>query len=152
MVLDTMQNYELYCSLHPNFKKAFEFIEKAIKEDLPDGRYTLEGTDLYAAIKEYTTKNPADAMPEAHRKYIDIQYVLSGSEMMTLTDISKAVSKIAYNEEKDVELFEDREDAAVALFEAGEYGIFFPNDVHKPSLTYKDTPTTVKKVLVKVKL
>ena len=82
MIFDTLANAQKYYSLHSRFEDAFEFINKAISENLPVGRYELDGKNLFALVQEYTTKNPEEAKNEAHRKYIDIQCVLSGEERM----------------------------------------------------------------------
>ncbi len=150
MIFDTIKNCEKYFPLHKNFEKAFEFIKKAVEEELPVGRYELDGKNLFALVQEYTTKNPVDAKCEAHKNYIDIQYIVSGEERMEAFDISKATLKTEYNEEKDVVFFEDSEKAISSVFESGEYAIFFPWDVHKPGMSFGKTPKGVKKIVVKL--
>ena len=151
MIFDNMKNCELYYGSHKNFKKAFEFITKAVGENLPVGKYEIDGTELYASVQEYKSKLPENGKFEGHEKYIDIQYIISGIETIEVADISKAVSKIPYNPEKDVEFYEDVIGAHKCTVTAGEYGIFFSHDIHKPGLAF-ETPSTVKKIVVKVKI
>lgn len=151
MIFDNMKNYELYCGCHKNFKKGFEFIEKAIAENLPVGKYEIDGKELYASVQEYNSKLPQDGKFEGHQNYIDIQYVVWGVEVIEVADISKAVSKAPYNPEKDVEFYEDINLAHKCIIEAGEYGIFFDHDIHKPGLAFNES-APVKKIVVKVKI
>ncbi len=146
MIIDSLKNCEKYISCHKGFDKAFDFLKKAAEENLPVGRYEIDGDRVFAFIQEYTSKTESSF--EAHRNYIDIQFILSGTEVMKACDISQMTVSVPYTE--DVMFFEDNERASVLVIEAGEYGIFFPWDAHKPGLCF-DAPADVKKVVVKVK-
>ena len=58
--------------------KAFTFLKNSDLSKLEIKRYDIDGDNLYAPVSEYLTKNEEDAKFEAHQKYIDIQYVVSG--------------------------------------------------------------------------
>ena len=114
-------------------------------------RYEIDGTNLYATVSEYMSRNPEDVKYEEHRKYIDIQYVASGNELIGISPLSQQKDVLdQYNETKDV-LF-------VTVLKEGYYKatpdkffIFFPDDIHRPGL--KDgTSTLVRKVVIKVKV
>jgi len=152
MILDTMKNHELYHNLHTQFEAAFAFIEKAVAEELPVGKYELDGTALYAFIQEYASKLPQDGKLEGHRNYIDIQYIVSGKERIDLVDIAKAQEKTAYDPVKDVQFYQDTGIAGTYRLEAGDYGIFFPQDLHKPGLQAQGISEPVKKIVVKIAL
>ena len=151
MIFDTIENCKKYYPLQENFEKAFDFIKKAVYEDLPVGRYELDGKNLFALVQEYVSKNHEDAKSEAHRNYIDIQYVVSGEERMDAFNITKAIPKTEYNTEKDVIFFENGEKVISKIFEKGEYAIFFPEDVHRPGMSAK-APENVKKIVVKIRI
>ncbi len=150
MIFDTLQNCEKYYALHTGFDQAFAFIKKAVAENYAVGKYEIDGRKIHASIQEYNSKAEADAKFEGHRKYIDIQYIASGAEIMQVVDIQKASLKTDYNQEKDVEFYHDTDKAGNTLVEAGEYGIFFPNDIHKPGLSVLGNSAPVKKILVKI--
>ncbi len=152
MVIDNLKNCKLYFSMHKNFEKAFEFIKKAVDENLPVGKYEIDGKELYASVQEYNSKLRADAKAEGHNNYIDIQFVVSGVEAADVFDIDKATSKTEYNSDKDVRFYEDIDGANYCVINAGEYGIFFPHDIHKPGQSINETPAPVKKIVVKVKV
>ena len=152
MVFDTLKNAALYASLHEKFEAAFAFIREATEKDLPVGKYEIDGKALYAMVQEYTPKAPEDGKFEAHRNYIDIQYIISGIETMGDMDIAKAVPKSEYNPEKDVTFYYDSARAGYSVAESGEFCIFFPHDVHKPGLAYQGDKGTVRKIVVKVRV
>ena len=85
MIFDNIKNKELYLSINDGFKAGFDFIEKAIKENLPVGKYEIDGKKVWASVQEYLSKDEAKA--EAHRNYIDIQYIVSGKESMLNANI-----------------------------------------------------------------
>jgi YhcH/YjgK/YiaL family protein len=96
MIKDHLNQKERYERLHPLFPKAFAFIEKAVKENYAAGKYELEGKELYAMVQEYDSKT--DSKTEAHRKYIDIQFVVSGTECIEVFDMAQAVPLADFDE------------------------------------------------------
>lgn len=151
MIFDNVKNCSLYYGSHKNFEKAFDFIKKAVAENLPVGKYEIDGTDLYASVQEYLSKDFETAKNEGHRNYIDIQFVISGTEKILVEDISSSTIKSEYNDIKDVEFYFDGQNACSLVLEDGDFAILFPHDIHKPGLTYK-TQENVKKIVVKVKV
>lgn len=150
MIFDTIKNCEIYYGIDSRFEKAFDFIKKAVSEKKPEGKYEIEGESLFAVVQEYTTKDTSEAKLEAHRKYIDIQFIDTGIEDVEMQDISHAETCEEYNCEKDVEFFKDSDKIKKCPIGSGEYGIFFPQDVHKPGLVYNGEKTAVRKILVKI--
>lgn len=152
MVFDNLKNCELYYGMHPRFKDAFDFIKKALSENLAAGKYEIDGKELWASVQEYTSKLKNEAKAEAHKNYIDIQFIVSGTEVIEGFDIAYATAKSDYNDVKDVMFYEDFENAGKGILNANEYGIFFPHDVHKPGMCLNGKQDTVKKIVVKVKV
>ncbi len=151
MVFDNIKNAEIYYGMHKNFKAAFEFIKKAVAENLPTGRYELDGDNLYAPISEYDT-NPEGNVFEGHKNYIDLQFVFEGKERIDVIEIDKATSDTEYDTEKDFQLFKTQNDAVRVLLNKGDFAIFYPNDLHAPGLSYDGNVEKVKKIVVKVKI
>ena len=152
MIVDTRKNWELYRTVHPRFAQAFAFLRKATEENLPAGRYELDGDRLYAMVQEYDTKPVADGVFEGHRRYVDIQYLVAGAERMDVIEAGRGVTAVAYDEAKDLEFFANAAPCHTAVVQAGEFAIFYPHDLHKPGLTADGTAAPVKKVVVKVLL
>ena len=152
MIIDKVENSKLYYGVHTNMEKAFAFIEKAVQEKLPVGKYEIEGKDLYASVQEYETKEEALAKYEGHRKYIDIQYIDNGAEAVEVIDIANTQAITEYNEEKDVLFFAPNGKTWKGVLNGGEYGIFYPNDIHRPAMRVDGVAKPVRKILIKIKL
>ena len=116
--------------------------------NMNEGRYELGG-EVYATITDYNTKNISVADYEAHRKFIDIQYVPKGREYIGLTSLDDIISIIQpYDEEKDIEFFHKPDDNLL-LADPARYFVFFPTDGHKPCLRVGSSDK-VRKVVVKI--
>ncbi len=132
------------------WEKAFTFLAQENLKNLKTGRYELDSTNLFVNIEEYNPKKVEEAQYEAHRRYADIQYVVSGKELISVIPIDQTVITTAYEEEKDI-LFLAAAIENNRLATPEQFFIFFPNDAHRPSVRTEDS-TLVRKVVVKVKL
>jgi YhcH/YjgK/YiaL family protein len=146
MIHDSLEKAHIYESIHPRFKKAFEFLRKIKNQPFNEGKILIENENIYAIISLNKGLNPEESKIEAHRKYIDIQMPLSKTEKMGWRSLEH-LSQIAieYNEEKDILFFEEKASHFISV-EPGEFVIFFPQDGHQPCVTEGD----IKKVVVKI--
>ncbi len=118
--------------------------------DLEVKKHEIDGESLYASVMEYNSKNEADARYESHKKYIDIQYVLSGKELMGITPITDVKEMLqTYNDSTDIQFFTVN-NITNRKAEPGTFFIFFPSDAHRPGLKDGDN-IPIKKIVVKVK-
>ncbi len=148
MVLDTLENSDKYTSLHRNFAKAFDFIKSVDLESIEVGKYEIDGKDLHAAVMVKDGGPAETAKFEAHRNYIDIQVCPAGSEELGWKPLSKCVNPTAeYNPEKDVTFYHDKPDMYFKMH-AGQFAIFYPEDVHAPLIGEGQ----IKKLVVKIKV
>lgn len=152
MIVDTLKNSAQYINVHESFAESFAFLNKAVSENLPVGRYEINGDKAFAFIQEYTSKKENESAFEGHKNYIDIQFIVKGTEVMYVADISDMKPNCEYSAERDIVFFYDYDKASKLVLEAGEYGIFFPWDTHKPGLCFDGKPDEVKKIVVKVKV
>jgi YhcH/YjgK/YiaL family protein len=133
------------------WEKAFNFLKNTDLSKLELKRYDIDGDNLFATVSEYTSKNEDVAKFEAHRKYIDLQYVISGKEVMSTAPLASINEVITpYDDKKDIEFVTV---SKVVNYKASpsNFFIFFPTDVHRPGL--KDGENSlVRKVVVKVKV
>ncbi len=127
-----VNEYSRQYLLNPGrWDRAFSFLRDRDLAGLEKGRYELEGTDLFVIIDEYMTKNESDTRLEAHRKYADIQYIISGDEIMGIVPLGKTSETVPYNAEKDVVFLESAKEKLLHAT-PGRYFIFFPDDAHRP--------------------
>ena len=158
MILDKIQNRFVYESVHRNFGLAFDMIENAIKNGLPAGKYVFEDTskvkegDLWISVQEYETRPREEKKFEGHRDYIDIQFIVSGHEVMECCDVTRMEEKTEYDAVKDVQFFAPKGESSVLALQAGDWAIFFPDDIHMPGVSPEDGNVAVKKIVAKVKI
>ena len=150
MIVDNLKNSKQYCSAHSGFSAGFDFLEKAVSENLPEGRYEIDGDNVFAFIQEYTSKEESSF--EAHKNYIDIQFVISGLEKIEVKEIANCTLKSEYNDVKDVEFYEDATFPTTLILSDGDFAILFPCDIHKPGVKVNEESVPIKKVVVKVKV
>ena len=104
----------------------------------------------FALEQVYPAKVRADGFFESHRKYIDVQVVVEGEEVMERADISRLTIRQDYKAERDLIVYADCTDASVLRVKAGEVAVFFPVDGHMPGLRARSEATLVRKTVVKV--
>ncbi len=139
-----------YKKFRDRWVKAFGFLKNNELRSMELKRYDIDGDNVYATVSEYITKSPGDTHYEAHRKYIDIQYVVSGKERIGIAPLSTKQAVIQpYDPVKDIEFMSvsgGREHLAIP----GRFFILFPGDAHMPGLM-DGSKDTVRKVVVKIK-
>lgn len=147
MIFDNIKNISKYSNLDEKILKGFDFILKNNLNNFKDGRYEIDAKKIYANIQTYETKD--EGLFEAHRKYIDIQYIVSGFEKIEVSEVSELEEKIPYDEEKDLIFFNGI--GSFLKLKEGYFAIFYPQDGHKPCIT-DEQKSNVKKVVVKVSI
>ncbi len=148
MIIDDLSNIGKYKSLHPNFGKAIEFITTNNLAALAPGEIQIDGEQLRAIIIDanLVSKEESIAAFECHNANIDIQICLQGVETIGWKPRSTCTSaKGEYSSEKDVLFYQDPPDMYFQL-NAGQFGIYFPEDVHAPMIGSGNT----KKIVIKV--
>jgi len=149
MITDRLENASKYYALHPAFAKAFAFLQQPNLAKLEHGKHVIDGDKIFASIGVNKAKKKSEAILEAHRKYIDIQYVISGYDEMGWRNIDDCrVIATPYKPDGDIEFFGDKPEVWKKV-EAGQFAIFFPEDAHAPVIGEGDIVKVVVKVAVK---
>lgn len=149
MIVDDLTQSFKYESLHPRFKAAFDFLTNNHLEDLSLGKHEIDGENVFAIVvnEEAVPMLESTSQFECHNQYIDIQYIFGGVETIGYKHRLTCVEpRGEYNTEKDVLFFEDAPDFFFKLF-PGQFGIYFPNDVHAPMIGEGKIRKVVLKVL-----
>jgi YhcH/YjgK/YiaL family protein len=147
MIIDRLKNAYLYYGLGNRVKKALQYLENNDLSKLEPGKYEIDGTDIFLIINHKDTKQREECPWEAHRRYIDIQYVLTGIEQIGYAYIDEMEVAMDYDENKDCIFFKGEGD--LFTVSAGTFALFNPEDVHRPGICI-DKPEAVKKAVVKV--
>jgi len=146
MIFDNIKNYELYAGVKYNLKEAFELIINNRFEKTP-GRYELKN-GLYYLVQNYETKPVSEGRFEAHRKFIDLQYIVNGKERHDAASIEGLTVRDNYNEEKDIIFYNGA--GSTLILDAGFFAVYFPEDGHMPNLRTGELPEAVTKIVVKI--
>lgn len=143
MIFFNTRNDEFY--VRKPLDVCLEFAKRAEEEELPLGRYEL-GRGIYGTIAEVTPENSENDLFEAHRKYVDLHYIIRGFQKMKIAFL-ESLTFCSYSEEKDyVKL---RGDAySTLLVTEGTALCLFPNDAH--GLLVSGGNETVKKIFFKI--
>ncbi|MGV8095497.1 MAG: YhcH/YjgK/YiaL family protein [Mangrovibacterium sp.] len=145
--VDVSQFYKQYHKRPDLWNAAFEYLKKDLTT-VKVGKYALKGDETVAVISEYQTKKIEEAKWESHRKFIDLQYIISGEEKMGVLPLKKAILSSDYQEDKDV-IFFGEQDGEYYVANPDIFFLFFPDDVHRPCIHTGDS-RPVKKLVVKI--
>jgi biofilm protein TabA len=152
MILGEIGSLGRYKSMIPFYEQLSEFLINNNYRVLANGKYEINGDDVYLVIQEYETKSETEKKWESHKKYIDIQIMIDGVEYVGHSPISDLKIIEPYNEERDVIFYkESQAENTCMVLRIENFCIFFPDDGHKPGCSV-DKPRVVKKAVLKVKI
>ena len=149
MVYDKIDNIETYKGLSEDIYEGLKFLKNATP-DLACGVHEINPR-VKAIVSEYETKPVNENGYEAHKKFIDIQYLLRGTEKNCCLPLERLKETKPYKEEIDAAFYEAEVPVQELLLGEGYFAIYWPQDGHMPCLR-ADGGETVKKVVVKVEL
>jgi len=147
MIIDHIENAWQYKGCGARIGLALQFLKETDFTKIETGKHIIKGDEVYAMVFEYDTKPKEEAKLEAHRKYIDVQYVASGNEQMGYAFLSNHEAIEGYKEDDDFALYDV--DASFIEMNKGMFAIFYPDDLHMPGIINHQLEK-VKKVVVKV--
>jgi YhcH/YjgK/YiaL family protein len=149
MIVDQLQNAALYYAVSPGIRRALEFLQRPDLHALPAGRHEIQADDVYAMVADYKTRPLAEGKWEAHRRYIDVQFVASGREKIGYACTAGMTVTQAYDEKADYLLLSGAGDFLSAG--PGTFLVLWPADAHMPGIA-EDQPAAVRKIVVKVRV
>lgn len=148
MIYDILAHRAVYYGLGERFRKALDFMAETDLAALPDGRYELEGDDLFISLSTYETK-PANDTPETHRRYVDIQYLVEGREKVGVAPLEAMTGVAEARPEGDIWLHHGPTEQLT--LGDGRFMIFWPGDAHAPGVA-ADAPARARKCLAKIRV
>ncbi len=148
MIIDTLASCEKYLSLNPGFAQAFQFLKNQPAAPNFNQKIALHGDLIHATFMRRPGRTRETAKMEAHRRYIDIQFLISGNEEIGWKPTPECiVPQGEFNSERDVQFFKDAPDSWHAL-RPGQFVIFYPEDTHAPMVSSDELSKVVVKVAV----
>lgn len=150
MIYDKIDNWGMYAGMGEDIRVGLEYLRE-VRMDIAVGSYQINPR-VKAIVSEYETKIVNELGYEAHRDYIDIQYLIGGKEVINSLPLEYLKEIKPYNKGKDAAFYEATNiKPQELLLGHGYFAILFPQDGHMPQLCVSK-PEKVKKVVIKVKL
>lgn len=157
MIKDNLQHIDYYNYLTKEIQIGLKYLKETDFSQLENGKYPVLEDKVYAIVQDYTSKPIEEGKYEAHKKHLDIQYIIEGEEQIGVSDLDNFDETTEYNEEKDIVFLAQKTDIDAEkeikfiTLKAQEFAIFTVNDAHMPSIAI-ETPSFVRKVVVKVSI
>jgi YhcH/YjgK/YiaL family protein len=150
MITDSIEYLTRYSV--PKADAILEFIGGHDCANLPDGEIEIQGRELFVRVMSYVPKSAAENHFEIHRVYADVQYVVSGAEIMQTARMKELTPLADYDAQGDYHFFKTTVPVTDLIVQAGEFAVFYPDQPHRPSCLFEGHKGLVKKLVFKVKI
>ncbi|MCL1972695.1 MAG: YhcH/YjgK/YiaL family protein [Endomicrobia bacterium] len=145
MITDKINNSEFYIKHFPSLSEAFGFISSN-EGKFREGKHIIND-DMYAVVEKSFPKPREEQKLEVHKKYVDLQYIIEGSDIIGWKSLSECADIFKkYEDSKDIAFFNEAPDFNIVLT-AGSFALFFPDDAHSPL----SGSESVLKCIIKIK-
>jgi biofilm protein TabA len=148
MIADLLTNAHLYTALGPRIARGLQFLADTDLAGLAPGKHELDGKRLFVLVSDYTPKAMMECRWEAHRLYLDLQYLVSGLERMGVAPTSH-LAPAGYQADRDIEWLTGSGD--FLTFGPGQFMILWPGDAHMPGVE-AGVSGPARKIVVKIKI
>lgn len=151
MIFGQLDNALLYSGLGERIAIGLALLTEDNVRNAAPGKYEARGDDIFYIIDEYETKPVEDGRLEIHRKYLDIQYIISGEECIGTTPLAGLTEETPYDGQTDLAFYRYEPTMSKLVLKQGSFAIFWPNEAHMPGRSI-DVPETVKKIVIKIRM
>jgi biofilm protein TabA len=145
--IDEVQFAKQYHLNKASWDKAFAYLKNTDLKALASGRHVIDGANVYAIVTEAPSKDYDKTAFESHRKFIDLQYVITGEENMAKAPLASVTVNKPYDEAADIAYYTG--EGKICTVPAGTFMLFFPTEAHRPNITPGGNKV-VKKIVIKV--
>jgi len=150
MITDNIDQLKRYAV--PKTEAILKFIAEHDCAHLPDGEIEIEGRQLFVRIMSYTPKPAIENRFETHQINADLQFVVTGAEIMQIARINELTPLTDYDSKGDYQFFKTSSPTTDLIIRAGEFAVFYPNQAHRPSCLFEGYQGLVKKLVFKIKI
>jgi biofilm protein TabA len=150
MIFDQFCNVKRYNI--PKIDKILDFVAQHDCLVLPNGQINIDSDNLFVKVMEYQPRPAVENRFETHRVYADLQYVVSGIELMQVAPAQVLTSLGKYDSKGDYEFFKADEKISDLVVKAGDFTVYFPTEAHRPSCLFQNFSQIVKKLVFKIKV
>jgi YhcH/YjgK/YiaL family protein len=152
MILDQLDSALMYGGLGERIAIGLALLNEDSIRDAPPGKYEVDGDSFFYIVDEYETKPIEQGRLEIHRKYLDIQYIISGGECIGFAPLEGLTEETPYEGEKDLAFYRYEPTMSKLKLKQGMFAIFWPNEPHMPGRCIGVSPEKVKKIVVKIRM
>lgn len=145
MILDRLENAKRYAGVHAGVARGLDWLATHDVTQLPAGKHPVDGERIYLNVVRGPGKGQDKAALETHRQYIDIQYSVTGSDLIGWRAAPSCTASKGYDATRDLEFYDDAP-VAWTMIPTGCFAVYFPEDAHAPM----GIDGQVHKVVVKV--
>ena len=150
MIVADLDHIDHQVPMTPSLKKAFDFLQRKDLLSLPDGRTDVDGERVFALVQRYETVQTDAPKFEYHCKYIDVQFIASGEEVIGWTSASILTITETYDGKKDICFGTVKQGMWTPVrLRAGQLMVLWPVDAHAPKQA-AGKPSSVMKIVIKV--
>ena len=149
MIYDSLKHLEAYKGIHPGIYRGLELLRDTDFSQLDDGRHEVAGDDLFYLLQSYDSK-PVNDTPEAHKKYADIQFLISGREKIGVGALEDMTEEVEARPEGDIWFYHGPVDEVT--LSGDKFAVLFPGDAHAPCIAVDGAPVPCRKCVVKVRV
>ena len=147
MILTTFNELNDYIKINPLFELASDWLQSTDLNQLEIGEHEIKGRELFAIKACMMGRKPKQAKLEAHKKYIDIQVCIKGTDNIAWRPTAECPNiSDPYREENDIMFFSDEASHSIQIHD-DKIALFFPNDAHAPLIADEELTKIVIKVL-----
>ncbi|MBF0569905.1 MAG: YhcH/YjgK/YiaL family protein [Candidatus Omnitrophica bacterium] len=150
MIFDSIGHLERYDI--PRLDEIIAFLKQNNAERLAVGEIEINGRELFVRPAEYDTKPAAEGKFETHRVYADLQYVVSGEELMQVAPADALTPLVEYDSKGDYQFFKAAKAVSSFIVRADEFAVFWPGEAHRPSCSPGKDAVRVKKLVFKIRI
>ena len=150
MIKDNISNRNTYEGLKPELKETFDFLAGLKGGDFSEMTIELDGRNRFVMLQSYETEAFDGHRYESHKNYLDIQYVLEGSEIIRVADISGLAVFQDYDSGKDIMFYDGKAEGIDVILQPGDFVVLYPQDGHMPKLA-AGSPGVIKKAVAKIR-
>ncbi len=149
MIVDKIENAHLYAGMSDKIAAALDIIKDKTTAQKEDGRYEVQGSDIFYLVQRYATVGIEEGNLEAHKRFIDLQYVANGQEILGYAPTDNLEIATPYDEDKDCILYKVPQQMTPVYLSEGAFCILWPGDTHLPGRSV-DGRDDVCKIVVKI--
>lgn len=136
----------------PALQKGPQYLRDTDFSTLEIGKHSIDGDNMFAIVSEYVPDVKENRKAETHNKYIDIQYIAAGEEIMGFADLANGTEKPeGYLADKDATFYSTVKEEIDITVKQGMFAVFFPWDIHRPGCV-SQPGVKVRKVVLKIKM